>query len=69
METAPGFEWDDFEQRISEALATGSQGTRPPDWVWERIVHAANNLDRTDGQVMHGEDGILGSPELIELVT
>ena len=69
MQRAPRFEWDDFEQRISEALATGSRGVRPPDWVWQRIVHAANDLDRMGGQVMHGEDGIRGSPELFELVT
>jgi hypothetical protein len=69
MGTSPEFEWDDFEQRISEALATSSQGVRSPDWVWQRIVHETTNLDRMGDHIKPGEDGFLASSELIELVT
>jgi hypothetical protein len=69
METSPELQWDDFERSISEALAAGSQDIQPPDWVWQRIVHDATNLDRRGGQIKYGGDEVLVSAEFIELVT
>ena len=69
VETSPEFQWDDFERRISEALAANSQDIRPPDWVWQRIVHDATHPDKMGGHIKYSEDGFLVSSELIELVT
>jgi hypothetical protein len=69
VETSPEFQWDDFEQRISEALAGNSQDIRPPDWVWQCIVHGLTDPDKMGGHVKYGEDEFSIPPELLELVT
>ena len=69
VETSPEYQWDDFERHISEALAGNSQDLRPPDWVWQRIVHGVTSLDKMGSHIKSGDDEFLIPPELLELVT
>jgi hypothetical protein len=69
METSPELQWDDFEQRISEALAADSQDIRPPDWVWQRIIRGATTLDKMGSRTKYGDGEFLVSSDFVELAT
>ena len=60
MPTSPEVEWDDLDRWISRKLRVGGKNARPPEQVWQRIVHHIVSLDGADSHARGGEDRSFG---------
>ena len=62
MQTSPELERDDFGRWISWVLRVGAENARPPEQVWQRIVHRVGDLTGAEYAAVQGavEDRLLG---------
>lgn len=60
MQTSPEVAWDDLDRWISRELRVGGKNARPPEQVWQRIVHHIVSLGGADSRARGGEDRSFG---------
>lgn len=69
MRTPLELKWDEFDRRISEALAVWGRDIQCPDWVWQHIARRAVTLDVMGDYARYSEGESPVSSELVGLVT